>query len=153
MNGAPRTWRAAAAPGILRAPLPLHAYLRKSLIMNAAINSQDVTEALREDSQEVLQAVAEFFSVLSTPVRLSILHAVCEQERTVSEILSFVGASQSNVSQHLAVLYRAGILGRRRDGNQIYYFIKSTQALGVCKGVCQQFMQEFAAQKQAGKTG
>jgi len=119
--------------------------------MNAAIEPNTVAVPLREDSQEVLQAVAEFFSVLSTPVRLSILHAVCEQERTVGEILSFVGASQSNVSQHLAVLYRAGILGRRRDGNQIYYFIKSAQALGVCKGVCQQFTQELAAQRQASK--
>lgn len=134
-------------------PTPLHAYLRKSSNMNAAIAPEAAAEMLHENSQEVLQAVAEFFSVLSTPVRLSILHAVCEQERTVSEILSFVGASQSNVSQHLAVLYRADILGRRREGNQIYYFIKSTQALGVCKGVCQQFMQDFAAQKNAGKTG
>ncbi|MDE3010357.1 MAG: winged helix-turn-helix transcriptional regulator [Pseudomonadota bacterium] len=121
--------------------------------MNAADDPQTADRPLRENSYEVLQAVAEFFSVLSTPVRLSILHAVCDQERTVSEILSFVGASQSNVSQHLAVLYRADILGRRREGNQIYYFIKSTQALGVCKGVCQQFTQEFEAQKQAGKTG
>jgi ArsR family transcriptional regulator len=116
--------------------------------MNATFDSQAVAPPLREDSQEVLQVVAEFFALLSTPVRLSILHAVCEQERTVGEILSFVGASQSNVSQHLAVLYRAGILGRRREGNQIYYFIKSTQALGVCKGVCQQFMAELALRKQ-----
>ena len=102
---------------------------------------------LTEGSPEVLEAVAEFFSILSTPVRLSILHALCEQERSVADILTFVGASQSNVSQHLAVLYRAGILGRRREGTQIYYSIKRTQALDVCRGVCNEFMREFASRQ------
>ena len=114
---------------------------------------RDADRPLREDSQEVIEAVAEFFALLSTPVRLAILHAVCEQERTVGEILEFVGASQSNVSQHLAVLYRAGILGRRRQGNQIYYFIRRAQALEVCKGVCRQFQQELTDRRHSEPAG
>lgn len=117
--------------------------------MTETTESPTALRALTEDSPEVLEAVAEFFSILSTPVRLSILHAVCEGERSVGDILAFVGASQSNISQHLAVLYRSGILGRRREGNQIYYFIKRTQALDVCRGVCNEFMREFAARGNA----
>jgi ArsR family transcriptional regulator len=42
------------------------------------------------------------------------------------------------MSQHLATLYRAGVIARRRDSTQIYYRIANEQAAAICRAVCTQ---------------
>ena len=49
-------------------------------------------------------------------MRLKIISAVCNGERNVSDLLAQIDTTQSNMSQRLATLYRAGVLGRRREG-------------------------------------
>ena len=70
--------------------------------------------------------------------QLRILRAICEGERTVSEIVSLTQASQPNVSQNLALMYRHGVVARRRDGNQIYYRVKNELVVDLCRTVCTQ---------------
>ena len=53
--------------------------------------------------------------------RLKILHAICNSERSVSAIVAATGATQTNVSRHLALMHQAGVVSRRRDGNAVYY--------------------------------
>lgn len=89
-----------------------------------------------EAQERVFERAAEIFSLLSTPTRLRILHELCQGEKNVSELLLHVGASQSNVSQHLGMLYRSGVLGRRRAGAQVFYRIVSEQALWLCESIC-----------------
>jgi DNA-binding transcriptional ArsR family regulator len=62
----------------------------------------------------VFQAAAELFSVLSTPVRLRILSVLCDGEQTVNQLVERIGCSQPNLSQHLNVLYRSGIVAKRK---------------------------------------
>ena len=92
---------------------------------------------------QVLQAVAELFSVLSTPIRLKIISAVCHGEKNVTELLSQIHTTQPNMSQHLATLYRSGILGRRRVGTQIYYRLQSEKVATLCRAVCTQVAIEL----------
>ncbi|CAG1017588.1 Biofilm growth-associated repressor [Burkholderiaceae bacterium] len=99
-----------------------------------------------EESEDVFAAAAELFSVLSTPVRLKLISALCHSEKNVSQLLSEIDATQPNMSQHLATLYRAGILARRREGTQIFYRIQSERAAMLCRAVCTQIATEIGAE-------
>ena len=87
-------------------------------------------------SGRVFDIAAELFSMLSTPTRLRILYELCEGEKNVSQLLAKVDVSQPNISQHLGVLYRGGVLGRRRAGAQIFYHVVSSQAIMLCDVLC-----------------
>jgi DNA-binding transcriptional ArsR family regulator len=91
----------------------------------------------------VFESAAELFGLLSTPVRLKIISAVCNGERNVSELLAQIDTTQPNMSQHLATLYRAGVLGRRREGTQIYYRLMSERVATLCRAVCTQVAMEL----------
>jgi ArsR family transcriptional regulator len=89
-----------------------------------------------EGSDRVFEAAAELFALLSTPTRLRIVCELCEGEKNVGDLLERVGVSQPNISQHLGVLYRGGVLARRRAGSQIFYRIVSERVLLLCAAVC-----------------
>jgi DNA-binding transcriptional ArsR family regulator len=91
----------------------------------------------------VFELAAELFSVLSTPIRLRILSALCVREKTVNELLGEIETTQPNLSQHLAVLYRAGVLARRKVGTQVIYCVQSEKAVALCRGVCTQIAIEL----------
>ncbi len=92
---------------------------------------------------KVFDSVAELFGVLSTPIRLKIISAVCHGEKNVSELLSVIDTTQPNMSQHLGMLYRSGVLARRREGTQIYYRLQSERVATLCRAVCTQVAIEL----------
>ena len=94
-------------------------------------------------SDAVFESVAELFALLSTPVRLKIIGALCNGEKNVSELLAQIDTTQPNMSQHLATLYRAGVLGKRRDSTQIYYRLQSERVATLCRAVCTQVAIEL----------
>jgi len=102
--------------------------------MNSRTESDDAD--LSED--RVFESAAELFSILATPVRLKIISAVCQEEKNVSQLLDVIDTTQPNMSQHLNTLYQAGVLGRRREGVSIYYFIANAQAAQMCRAICAQ---------------
>lgn len=100
-----------------------------------------MTAAPEED--RVFESAAELFGVLATPIRLKIISAVCNGERNVSELLEQIQTTQPNMSQHLSTLYRAGVLGKRREGTQIYYRLQSERVATLCRAVCTQVAIEM----------
>ena len=86
----------------------------------------------------VFAAVAGYFGLLSEPTRLRILHAICQAERSVSAIVAATGATQTNVSRHLSLLHRAGVVSRRRAGNAVYYRVADLEFASMCRSVCVQ---------------
>jgi len=84
----------------------------------------------------VFESAAELFGLLSAPRRLQIVCELCEGEKNVGELMDVVGASQSNMSQHLGILYRSGILARERRGAQVYYRIASQRVWLLREAVC-----------------
>ena len=66
-------------------------------------------------------------------------------EKTVSELLAEVPTTQPNMSQHLRVLYRSGVLSELREGLQIYYTLQSERVATLCRAVCMQVQAEFKA--------
>ena len=96
-----------------------------------------------ESADAVFESVAELFSLLSTPIRLKIIGALCNGEKNVSQLLSEINTTQPNMSQHLSTLYRAGVLGKRRDSTQIYYRLQSERVASLCRAVCTQVAIEL----------
>lgn len=90
----------------------------------------------------VFESAAELFAVLATPVRLKIISAVCQQEKNVTELLALIDTTQPNMSQHLNTLYQGGVLGKRREGVQIYYRITNDRVVTLCRAVCTQIAIE-----------
>ena len=97
----------------------------------------------KSSEDRVFESVAELFSVLATPIRLRIISAVCQGEKNVTQLLAEIDTTQPNMSQHLATLYRAGVLGRRREGTQIYYRLHSERVAMLCRAVCTQVATEL----------
>lgn len=100
-------------------------------------------ETAQDESEAVFATAAELFSLLSTPIRLKIISSLCRGEKNVSQLLDDIDTTQPNMSQHLSTLYRAGVLGKRRDGTQIYYRIESERAATLCRAVCTQIAVEM----------
>ena len=90
------------------------------------------------DSQRVFDIAAELFGALSSPVRLKVLNILCDGERSVNELLARINTTQPNLSQHLYLMYRSGILSRTKVGTQVIYKISSKTAAGLCRSVCTQ---------------
>ncbi len=99
-----------------------------------------------DTADAVFESVAELFSLLSTPIRLKIIGALCHGEKNVSQLLDEINTTQPNMSQHLATLYRAGVLGKRRDSTQIYYRLQSERVATLCREVCTQVAIELDSQ-------
>ena len=83
-----------------------------------------------------MEAVARLFGVLAEPTRLGILQALKNGPRSVSELVSVVGAKQANASKQLGILYRAGLLSRARDGHLVRYAIAEPMIFELCDLVC-----------------
>ena len=94
------------------------------------------------ESDEVFELAAEVFRIMSAPMRLKIISALCNGERNVGQLLSEIPTTQPNMSQHLNTLYKAGVLGKRRDGVQIYYRIVNERVVTLCRAVCTQIASE-----------
>jgi ArsR family transcriptional regulator len=106
-------------------------------MVNQAVPTDDDSR-----TEEVFERAAELFRVLSAPTRLKIISALCSGEKNVGALLNQIATTQPNMSQHLNTLYKAGVLGRRRDGVQIYYRITDERVLTLCKAVCAQLAQD-----------
>ena len=96
-----------------------------------------------QNSDQVFDTVAELFTLLATPIRLKIISALCQGEKNVSQLLAEIDTTQPNMSQHLATLYRAGVLGKRRESTQIYYRLESERVATLCRAVCTQVAIEL----------
>lgn len=83
---------------------------------------------LIERSESIEQASAAM-QAMAHPLRLKILCLVGNQELSVLEVVDAVGTTQSNISQHLAVLRDAGILAARKDANKVFYRIADARVL------------------------
>ncbi len=87
-------------------------------------------------SIEALNLIAERFKVLSEPIRLQILHVLQEGEKSVNDLTDAVQTSQPNVSKHLKILQKNGILNRKQHGNTVYYTIADESIFTLCETVC-----------------
>ena len=108
---------------------------KKVAVKKSAAKKPQATQA---DLDVMFDLAAETFRVMSAPMRLKIINCLCNEEKNVGQLLEEIDTTQPNMSQHLNTLFKAKILGRRRDGVQIYYRIINERVVTLCRAVCTQ---------------
>jgi DNA-binding transcriptional ArsR family regulator len=91
---------------------------------------------MEPELERLYEVVSEYFGLLAEPTRLKILSSICDGERSVSDIVERVGATQTNVSRHLNLMYGKGVLKRRRDGQMTFYSIADANVVTLCRTAC-----------------
>ena len=87
-----------------------------------------ISEPLISRDEDIDRA-SRSLKAMSHPLRLKILCTLGDEEISVQDIVESVGTSQSNISQHLAILRDKGILASRKDANRVYYRVSDTRTL------------------------
>lgn len=102
-------------------------------------NAEGFAKGLSSDESElefIFERAAQYFALLSEPARLRIIQAICAEERSVQDVVAITGLPQPNASRHLTMLYRAGVLSRRRHGTFVYYKVCDALLTDLCRSVC-----------------
>ena len=94
---------------------------------------------------DLVELIARRFRVIGEPMRIRLLDRLREGEATVGELSEALDASQQNISKHLAVLAEVGILGRRKQGNRVYYRVVDEGVFALCEDVCGSLQQQLRA--------
>jgi ArsR family transcriptional regulator len=100
---------------------------RKKSAAPTAEVSQDIFELIGRG--ENIREASAAMQAMGHPLRMKILCLVGNQELSVLEIVDAVGTTQSNVSQHLAVLREHSILAARKEANKVFYRISDPRVL------------------------
>ena len=101
-----------------------------------------MTKTHEQLSDQALELVANRFRLLAEPTRLKILHTLGREELTVTELVEQTGASQANVSKHLAVLLNAAVVSRRKSGLKAHYRVADESIFDLCDVVCTRLKDE-----------
>lgn len=81
------------------------------------------------EGDEDIDRASRSLKAMSHPLRLKILCTLGDKEVSVQDIVDEVGTSQSNISQHLAILRDKGILTSRKDANRVFYRVSDNRTL------------------------
>ncbi|RUT03075.1 transcriptional regulator [Dulcicalothrix desertica PCC 7102] len=96
----------------------------------------------------VIEAVADYFKVLSEVSRLEILTCLKSGRMNVMEIASATGLGQANLSKHLKVLTQAGVLSRQSQGTSAFYEIADPIIFELCELACERISERVQQQAQ-----
>jgi ArsR family transcriptional regulator len=88
---------------------------------------------------EEIQQIAAAMHAISHPTRLKILCFLGDHEKIVNEILEHAGSTQSNISQHIEVLRKSGILRSRRIHNRVYCSVVTADLLPIINNIQELF--------------
>lgn len=94
-----------------------------------AMNDTTALRAALIEKEEHIEQATRALKAMSHPLRLKILCILGNQEVSVQDIVDCVGTSQSNISQHLAILREKGVLRARKDANRVYYRVGDERTL------------------------
>ena len=95
-----------------------------------------------------LAHVADYFRALSEPLRLRLLNSLRDGPMNVGDLTLRLGCSQANVSKHLALLAKTGLVRREARGTSVFYEIADPRTYEMCDLVCGQIAQRLMAQVQ-----
>jgi DNA-binding transcriptional ArsR family regulator len=94
--------------------------------------------------EKMVELVARRFQVLGEPCRIRILQALQSGPKTVSQIVRDLVGNQPNISKHLQILFDAGLVGRERSGNSVFYCIADPVVFKLCELVCRSTARQAA---------
>ena len=89
-----------------------------------------------QELERVFGIAAGYFAVMSDPVRLKILHAICYDEKPVSRIVAEVGGSRAEVIRHLGVMRDSGLIVGRTGPDEDAFSVADPTMLELCRKLC-----------------
>ncbi len=92
--------------------------------------------AMSKLPEAALVDIATLLKALADPMRMKLIRAMHASERSVSQLIKDVGGLQANVSKHLGILARVGLISARRDGTTVYYKLADPCVKVICQSVC-----------------
>lgn len=92
---------------------------------------------------EALEQVATYFQALSETTRLRILSILREGERNVGELAQLCDYTSANISRHLAILGKHGLVAREHRGTSVYYRIADESVYALCDLVCDNIARQY----------
>jgi ArsR family transcriptional regulator, virulence genes transcriptional regulator len=100
----------------------------------------------------IYELQSEISKTLAHPLRIAIIHYLRDGEKTVSELTETLGASQSNISQHLALLRQRQIVKTRKAGSTVYYRVASPKISQACDMVREVLLEQLNQKQEMAKT-
>jgi ArsR family transcriptional regulator len=87
------------------------------------------------ETQKLYKLKADVIAAAGHPIRLAVIDFLKDGEQCVCDIAEYVGAKRSNVSRHLGVLLKAGVVSQRKDGLKMMYTLRTPCLLNLMKCV------------------
>jgi DNA-binding transcriptional ArsR family regulator len=115
-------------------------------------NVQEKSTTKANFDMTIYELQAEISKTLAHPLRIAILHYLKDGEKTVNDLTQTLGASQSNISQHLALLRQRQIVKTRREGATIYYRVASPKISQACDMVREVLLEQLGQKQKMAKT-
>ncbi len=103
---------------------------------------------LSPEERQLLELQAQICQVLASPKRLEVLYTLKHREMTAGELAQALETSPPNLSQHLAMMRKAGVVAARKEGANTYYRIAIPHVLEACR-VVREVLSESVAQQRA----
>ncbi len=103
----------------------------------------------RKLTEDALDQISRRFAALAEPMRLKLIHALFDGEKSVNTLVELSGGTQANVSRHLQHLANSGVLLRRKEGLQVFYSIGDPSIFDLCELVCGSLEKQHASRAAA----
>lgn len=103
----------------------------------------------RQTERHLFELQADMAKVLAHPTRLRILNRIGADEVPYAALLDDLGVSKTNLSQHLAILRKGGVIAVRRDGVHVHYRLTVPEIKDLCsamRGILAKHLVEHARQ-------
>jgi len=106
-------------------------------------NRQETSMVDKEFDMTIYNLQAEISKTLAHPLRIALLHILKDGEKTVNELVEILNASQSNISQHLALMRQRQIVKTRKAGSCIYYRVANPKISIACDTMREVLMDQL----------
>jgi ArsR family transcriptional regulator len=100
----------------------------------------------------IYELQAEISKTLAHPLRIAIIHYLKDGEKTVNALTQTLGASQSNISQHLAIMRQRQIVKTRKEGSTVYYRVASPKISQACDMVREVLLDQLKQKQEIVET-
>ena len=100
----------------------------------------------------IYELQAEISKTIAHPIRIAIIHYLKDGEKTVNELTNTIGASQSNISQHLALMRQHQIVKTRKAGSTVYYRVANTKISLACDTMREVLLEQLSQKQEIAKT-
>ncbi len=114
-------------------------------------NRQGIAILKKEFDMTIYNLQAEISKTLAHPLRIALLHTLKEEEKTVNELVEILNASQSNISQHLALMRQRQMVKTRKNGSSVYYRVANPKISQACDIMREVLMEQLSQKHEIAK--